>query len=141
MTMTDPFIATFFAVRIDGRDIGTWTSVALGGIELELHEVPSGGRSHLVAPQTTGRLKYQNITLRRQVNADTAKVANWFAEVRERITRSTGEITAIHQDGSVGRAWAFIGAVPIRWTLPTFDVARAEPVMETLEIAHQGFVF
>jgi phage tail-like protein len=49
-----------------------------------------------------------------------------------------GEIVALKPDLTPIISWQVFGIVPVRWQGPSFDPARSEAAVETLEIAHQG---
>jgi len=136
---SDPLIAAFFSVKLDGRDLGNWTQVELGGAEITLDQQEEGG-NHLYVHQLPGRIKYQNIKLTRFVNTETTKIANWFSSMVGSVTRTNGEITAYGRDLQPMAIWNFIGAVPVRWSLPSLGVDNNKAATESLEIAHQGFV-
>ncbi len=56
-----------------------------------------------------------------------------------KVTRSTGAITAIAGDGTRLRSWILDDVLPVRWKGPNFDVASDSPLSEELEITHHGF--
>ena len=62
-----------------------------------------------------------------------------FAAAGNKITRSTGAITAVGSDGSRLRSWSLEGVFPVRWTGPDFAAGNDDPLTEELEVAHHGF--
>jgi phage tail-like protein len=62
-----------------------------------------------------------------------------FAGAGNKITRSTGAITAITHSNVRLRAWNLLGVMPVKWTGPKFNVSSMETLEEELEISHQGF--
>ena len=62
-----------------------------------------------------------------------------FAGAGNKLTRSTGAITALDHIGTRLRAWELIDVFPVRWKGPEFAVESASPLEEELEITHHGF--
>jgi phage tail-like protein len=139
MTVTDPMIAAAFSARLDTVDLGMWTEVDLGGIEMTMEQREEGG-DNLTVHQLPGRLKYNNIKLTRGVNVDTPKIGTWLRQIAGQVTRSNGEIVAYSMEGTRLLEWHFVGAVPVRWTIPPLVAGDSKAITESLEIAHQGFV-
>lgn len=137
---SDPLVTCNFTVKIDGGnlDLGNWTSVELGGVEVACEFLEEGGNQWFSYP-LPGRIKYQNIKLTRLVDHSTTQVAAWFASMSQGVTRRTGHIVAYDTEGKQMLEWTFIGAMPVRWTLPTLGIESPKAATETLEIAHEGF--
>jgi len=55
-------------------------------------------------------------------------------------TRETAEITVLDPAGDVVATWNLAGIFPAKWTGPTLDVAGNQVAIETLELAHNGFM-
>lgn len=136
---TDAIVTCYFGVTIDGKNLGRWTEVDLGGVDVAVESIEEGGNAGFVY-QLPGRLSYQHIKLTRVVDASTAHVAAWFASMTGGITRTTGEVVAYDTQGKAVISWKFIDAIPVRWSLPTLKADGPQAFTETLEIAHQGFV-
>ncbi len=134
----DPLITCYFTVTIDGRNLGNWTTVELGGLEVALDTLEEGGNQGF-AYVLPGRIKYQNIKLTRQLDQSTPEVASWFGGMVTAVKRSTGVIVAYDSLRTEALSWKFIGAIPVRWTLPTLGVDSPKAATEVLEIAHEGF--
>ncbi|UMG91023.1 phage tail protein [Nocardioides sp. TF02-7] len=62
-----------------------------------------------------------------------------FAAADNKLTRSTGAVTALDTTGARLRSWELIDVFPVRWRGPDFSVARPDPLEEELEITHHGF--
>lgn len=137
--VSDPIVAVNFSARLDNIDLGMWSEVDLGGVELTMEERFEGG-DNLTVHQLPGRLKYQNIKLIRPLNVDTPKIGKWFRDIAGQVTRMPGEIVAYDTTGIQLLRWNFLGAVPVRWTLPSLGADMNKAATESLEIAHQGFV-
>jgi phage tail-like protein len=98
-----------------------------------------GGNNDFVWQLPT-KLKYSNVKLTRPLGRDTEKVARWFASMATGFTRKTATVQAMRADGKPVASWSLYGVVPVRWSGPSLTADSPKVVMETVEIAHQGFV-
>ncbi len=137
--MPDPAVALRFEVKVDGKSLGSFTGCEGLAAEYEVHEHQEGGENTYIH-RIPGRLKYPNIKLTRPVDGDSGAIAQWFAELKSSVKRSTARITA--QDGKrqALAEWQLEGVWPVKWTGPTFKADQSGVVTETLELAHHGFV-
>lgn len=135
----EPIVTAYFGVRLDNYDLGSWTEVDLGGVEVAMETLEEGGNAgfHYQLP---GRLNYHHIKLTRVVGPSSSQVSQWFMSMTGAITRTTGEIVGYSTDGRPAISWKFVEAVPVSWNLPTLGVDGPKGFTETLEIAHQGFI-
>lgn len=132
-------IAAAFVVRIDDHDLGSFTSCDGLGCEIVMEQREEGGNfSHVW--QLPTRIRYSNLRLSRPVTADSAKLTRWFATLAGGIKRSTATVEARTLGGQVIAAWNLIDVVPVRWTGPQLSPDSQKPAMETLELAHHGFL-
>jgi len=136
----DPATLACFSVTIDGLDLGLFTACDGLGVEVELEQREEGGNNRFVH-QLPVRLKFSNVRLTRPLNADSSKVAVWFATMAGNFKRTEAEIAAMSQDGSAIARWHLTGVIPIRWQGPSLNVETSKMATETLEIAHHGFVY
>ncbi|GHJ45267.1 phage tail protein [Catellatospora sp. TT07R-123] len=135
----DPAVAVCFWVKVDGRDLGAFTACDGIGCEVVIEQREEGGNNSFVH-QLPGRIKYTNIKLTRPVDADTKKIAVWFAGFGGVVQRTTATIQAMTADGTIVYAWHLTGVIPVRWTGPSLSVDSAKVATETLELAHHGFM-
>lgn len=139
MTVSEPAVSVCFAVSIDSNDLGTFNSCEGLGCEVVLETREEGGNNSFVWQLPT-RLKYSTVKLSRPLGADTMKVAKWFASMTGGVQRRTATISAMTADGRVVAHWGLTGVVPVRWTGPTLNLDTAKVALETIEIAHHGFL-
>lgn len=137
--MADPAVTVCFSVRIDGQDIGTFSSCDGLGMEVDVQEVKEGGNPFFVH-QLPGRIKYSRIKLTRPINADSGKVAAWIAAMATEVKRTNVEIAAMNQKGDRIATWSLAEAFPYKWSGPSLSVDGPKVAMETLELAHHGFL-
>lgn len=135
----DPAVTVCFAVSIDDDDLGTFNSCEGLGIEVVLETREEGGNNSMVW-QLPSRLKYPNIKLSRPLNADTAKVSQWFASMVNGVEPTTATISAMTADGTIVASWGLLGVVPVRWSGPSLNLDSPKVATETVEIAHHGIL-
>jgi phage tail-like protein len=139
MPDVDPAVTVCFAVSIDDKDLGIFNSCEGLGVEVVLEQREEGGNNGFVWQLPT-RLKYSNVKLSRPLGPDTVKVAQWFASMTAGVTRRTATIVAKSSDDIKVASWSLAGVVPVRWTGPSLNLDSAKVAVETIEIAHHGFL-
>jgi phage tail-like protein len=139
MSNSEPALSVFFAVKIDDEDLGTFNSCEGLGCEVVIEQREEGGNNGFVW-QLPSRLKYTNIKLTRPLGADTVKIANWFAGMTGGVQRRTATILVKSADGQTVATWSLHGVVPVRWTGPSLSHDSPKAAIETIEIAHHGFL-
>jgi phage tail-like protein len=135
-----PFQAGRFLVEVGHAAVAAFQEVAGLAVEVEVQEVVEGGHNGFVH-KLPGRLKYPNLTLKRGVTADPAFAA-WrptLAAGRLVVVRQTVAILLLDHAGTTVRTWEVRGAYPVKWTGPDLKAASMEVVIESLELAHQGW--
>lgn len=135
----DPGLAICFAVKIEGRDLGSFTSCDGLSVEVKVEQREEGGNNGFVH-QLPGGLKYSNIKLTRPLGKDSVTIAEWFASMTNGVKRTTAVIRALTLQGQSIASWSLTGVIPVRWSGPSFSAESPKAATETLEIAHQGFV-
>jgi phage tail-like protein len=138
-TTADPAVSVRFKVKIDANDLGAFTACEGLGVEVAVEQHEEGGNNGFVH-QLPGRMKYSNVRLTRAVNADTAKVAKWFAGMAKGVQRTNAHIVAMTGDGVEVWQWNLTGVIPVKWTGPSLSLDSAKVATETLELAHHGFL-
>lgn len=135
----DAAVAVCFAVRIDGHDMGAFTSCDGLAFEVQVEQREEGGNNAFVH-QLPGRVKFTNIKFTRPINGDSKQLANWFASMTYPIKRTQAEIRAMTQDGKTVATWGLTGVIPVKWQGPSMSAESPKVATETLEIAHHGFL-
>ena len=139
MPDTDPAVSVCFAVSIDDNNLGTFNSCEGLGVEVVLEQREEGGNNGFVWQLPT-RLKYSNVKLSRPLGPDTMKVAKWFSSMTGGVTRGTATIVAMTADETVVARWGLADVVPVRWSGPSLNLDSPKVAVETIEIAHHGFL-
>ncbi len=136
---SDPAISPCFSVVIDTHALGVFVSCEGLGCEVVIEQREEGGNNGFVH-QLPVRIKYSNVKLTRPINGDSAIVAKWLSSMGGDITPVTAEISAMTSEGTVIAAWKLKDVIPVRWQGPSLNVESLKPALETLEIAHHGFL-
>jgi phage tail-like protein len=139
MPADDPAVTVCFAVSIDDKDLGTFNSCEGLGVEVVLEQREEGGNNGFVWQLPT-RLKYSNVKLSRPLGPDTVKVAQWFASMTAGVTRRTATIVAMSNEDTKVATWSLADVVPVRWSGPSLNLDSPKVAIETIEIAHHGFL-
>ena len=132
-------VSVQYIVALDNADLGVFSTCEGLGCEVVIESREEGGNNSFIWQLPT-RLKYPNITLTRPLGKDTEKIAKWFADMAAGYTRCTGIIEARTGNGTKIAGWELYDVVPVRWKGPSFNPDQPKVMIETLEIAHHGFV-
>ena len=139
MPAVDPAVSVYFLVKIDNDELGAFNSCEGLGVEVVLEQREEGGNNGFVWQLPT-RLKYTNVKFSRPLGPDTVKVAKWFASMTSGVSRYTATIVAKSNQDTVVATWSLAGVVPVRWSGPSLNHDSAKVAVETIEIAHHGFL-
>ena len=132
------------------RSLGLITSsiCALGGgyeersrrltAEIEVMTYNEGGRNDAVHKLPT-RMKHPNLVLKRGVTA-VKDLQQWTLDSYMGPARKEVTLTMYNEALTKLRTWSFKNAYPVKWTGPQFSVDSPKVAMETLELAHHGFL-
>lgn len=137
--------ASRFLFELDGVEIGVFREIHGLQVTVAVEEFREGGQNGF-SHRVPGRMTWPNVVFRRGVTQGNA-LFEWlnkssgegFAANSDKLTRSTGAITAIDHVGTRLRAWELIDVFPVRWKGPDFSVESRDPLEEELEITHHGF--
>ncbi|HEV2360671.1 MAG TPA: phage tail protein [Acidimicrobiales bacterium] len=132
-------VTVCFTVNVDGIDLGRFQTCQGLGCEVTLEKREEGGNNGFIH-QLPGRVKYTNVKLTRPVNESSANIASWMSSMVGSIQRRTAQVQAMAADGTVIASWSLDQVIPVKWTGPNLDVSQAKVAIETLELAHHGFL-
>jgi phage tail-like protein len=137
----DPVGELRYQVMLDDEQtIGAFAECSGLSAEYDVFEYAEGGQ-HGFVHKFRGGLKFPNVVLKRGVTYETAFL-DWFMNTDKIDRANRGNVTLIllGDDGEQVRSWSFASAFPVKWTGPNFNSKSNNIAMESLEIAHQGFV-
>lgn len=126
-----------FYVEIEGLAEAAFSECAGLQVETEIFEWEEGGANGF-RHRLPGRTKFTNLVLKRGVA--TANLWKWYADAVEgTIKRRTLSVILCGYSGMGEVRWNFTGAVPVKWSGPSFRSGATEAAVESLELAHHGF--
>lgn len=140
--MEDVLVGAFFGVEFQGQVVGAFRECTGLGSENEVVEYKaSGPKGEFVIKKAPGRLKWNNITLKRGIT-DAMDMWKWRKMVEQgKITeaRKNGTITMYNQQGNAIAKWNFTNAWPSKLSGPSANASNNEVAIEELELTHEGY--
>jgi phage tail-like protein len=134
-----PGLALRFTVMMPGLEAMYFTKVEGLGASYEVEEYKEGGNAGHTHRLPT-RLKYQNVKLTRPVDLDSFKVGIWFQSVQFHRIPLPGMIKIFDGGMNPIASYTLLGVFPIAYSGPTLNASGDSVALETLELAHTGFV-
>jgi phage tail-like protein len=132
-------VAHNFAVEIDGSIVAKFTECSGLAVTVSVDKYEEGGDNG-VTLKFQGRTDYTNIVLKSGV-AESTDLFDWMLKIiRGEYSRKNVSIRVLAADLSEIRSWQFTGAFPVKWTGPSLQSSSNSMAIETLELAHEGFV-
>jgi len=126
-----------FVVEIDAMLVAGFSEVQGLEAQTEVEEIREGGVNGYLHRLPKGT-RYSNIVLRRGMSSS-QELWNWYDQASQgTITRKSGSIILMKQNGDELCRWNFFGAYPVRWSGPTLNAAASDIAIETIELAHNG---
>jgi len=128
-----------FSVEIDGSIAATFSECSGLAVQIATQKYEEGGDNG-VTLKFQGRVDYTNIVLKHGITEST-DLFDWLLRiVRGEYARKNVSVRVLTSDLSEIRSWQFKGAFPVKWTGPTLNTTSSSIAIETLELAHEGFV-
>ncbi len=142
MANEDPLVSAWFGVEFQGQVVGAFSECSGLGSENEIVEYKaSGPKGEYVVKKVPGRMKWNNITLKRGIT-DAMDMWEWRKLVEEgKIddARKNGSIVMFNQEASEIARWNFVNAWPSKISGPAANAGNNEVGIEELEITHEGY--
>lgn len=135
----DPAVGVCFGVSIGGDSMGNFNTCEGLGLEVVIEQREEGGNNGFVWQLPT-RVKYSNIKLSRAVGKDSAKLTAWICSFANGVDRQTATISAMTLNGEIVATWNLDGVIPVRWSGPSLNPDSPKVAIETVELAHHGFL-
>lgn len=129
-----------FVVVIDKSkyDLGTWSRVAGLGVSWKACTYrPGESNDELAFP---GNISYPNIKLSRAACADSGIVKSWLEDTSRQHKLLSGAVLMVDYMNLPVVTWELKQFFPIGWSITDFDSSGTKPAVETLELAHTGFL-
>jgi phage tail-like protein len=138
--MPEHALSLRFTVNIDGYgSLGSWSKCEGLAVEYEVFEYAEGGRNDYVH-RLPGRRKYPNVKLSRPLDKDSPTVVRWVSGMVSKVERQNAEVIVLDANNQVVCRWNLTGVCPVKWTGPTLDTGGNQVAIESLELAHNGFL-
>ena len=130
-----------FTVSVDlaDYDLGSWSKASGLGVSWEMCSYWFG-ESDDIAWISPGKPNYQKIKLARAACSDSATVQKWLNTTLRQGQPLTGAVTLLDWTGTTLIEWRLKAFFPCGWSVTEFDASGAKPLLETLDIAHTGFL-
>lgn len=142
MQEKDPVVSSWFGVEFQGQVVGAFRECTGMGSENEVVEYKaSGPKGEFIIKKVPGRMKWNNITLKRGIT-DAMDMWKWRKMVEEgniEGARRNGSIAMYNQAGVEIARWDFVNAWPSKLNGPTANANNNEVGIEELEITHEGY--
>lgn len=139
-------LAMRFQVSVDDLQLGHWSSCKGLKVDLKVTKVQDGGNywyQHLLPDH----IEYQNITLERAVHPkESLAVQQWLRNVASTwengstYAARSATITLLGADLNPVMNWTLYNVYPVSWTGPTLSATDNKVAIESLELAHEGFL-
>lgn len=135
----DPFPSYTFFVEIDGIAQAAFAECAGLEVQVDVTEYAEGGLNSYVH-RLPGRVKYADLTLKHGT-AGSDDLWVWYCDVLVgTIQRKNLSVVLYSPDGGEVRRWNLTGAYPVKWTGPELRAGEGKVAIDTLVLAHQGFI-
>jgi phage tail-like protein len=140
-SIKDAFAGFTFVIEVAGLAEARFTEC--GGLEaqVEVFEYREGGLNAFVH-KLPGRRTFSNVTLKQGFIAS-RPLWDWIDGVASKKDKSgqRRNISIILYSAAAKEVyrWNLIGAYPVKWTGPAFSTAKAEILIESLELAYDEF--
>ena len=135
-------LAMRFAVKIDNGsyDLGSWAKAEGLDVSWEIVDYRAGdSQNHRWF--FPGLTKYANLKLTRAATkSGTGAVKKWLNSNSFKNEPQTGAIKLLDAKGEEIADWTLMNVIPVHWAVAGFDASQSKLAMETLEIAHLGFL-
>jgi phage tail-like protein len=141
-----------FSVTVDDLSLGplslgSWSSCRGLKVELKVTHVAEGG-NYWYEQILPDRISYPPVTLERAVDPnDSRKVQAWLGKVASDWMNSArpyiaqgATITLLGAAGQPVMDWTLRHVYPVSWSGPALSATENRVAIETLELAHQGFL-
>lgn len=129
-----------FQVKWDDTELA-FQEVSGLDIETEPLEYRAGNNPVFSKQKMPGMIKSGNITMKKGVFAKDNAIFDWFAEIKmNTITRKALTISLLDEAGAPTMVWKVQNAFPVKVSGTDLKAEGNEVAVETIEIAHEGFV-
>ncbi|HEX5416000.1 MAG TPA: phage tail protein [Chloroflexota bacterium] len=139
----DPISAYAFALEVQGIQQATFREASGFGSEsqvIEFKEQTKDGKT--IVRKIPGTLKWQNITMKKGMT-DNFELWQWRQQVIDgqiESARKDGSVVGYDENGSEMIRYNFTRGWPCKWTSSGLNAQGNDPIIEEIEITHEGLV-
>jgi phage tail-like protein len=133
-----------FVVSMTGMkkyDLGSWSKADGLDVTWDVAEYRAGdnGNDRFYFP---GNTKYTNVKLQRAISDETKKVRDWLDANSFNMEPFVALIKIKDPKGEdiPGADWELRDVMPVKWSVSSMDAGASQVSIETLELAHRGFL-
>jgi phage tail-like protein len=135
----NPYANFNFVVDLGGKEAGGFSEVDLPEATIEVIEYREGADRSSGARKLPGRTSYANVVLRRGLAGDT-DLSDWFEATRDgALQRRDVTITLLDEARAPVQRWLLRNAWPVRLAYGRLEGRGNAVLIETLELAYEGF--
>jgi len=137
----DPISAFQFALEVQGVTEATFREASgFGSEHAIIEQKEQGPKGNTVVRKIPGTLKWQNITLKRGMtsNVELWKWRQLVIDGKIEDARLDGSVVGYNEDGEEKIRYNFRRGWPSKWESSGMNANGNDPVIETIEIAHEG---
>ena len=138
----DPLVSAWFAIEFQGQIKGAFREcTGMGSASDVVEYKASGDKGAYVIQKVPGRMKWNNITLKRGIT-DAVDMWKWRKLVEDgkmNDARKNGSVVMFSSAGEEVARWEFVRAWPSKLDGPTANAGNNEVGIEELEITHEGY--
>ncbi|MCX2954579.1 phage tail protein [Lentzea sp. NEAU-D7] len=131
----------FTLYLIEARhDLGSWAQVQ--GLEVSWDQCEyRAGDADNYRWYTPGVTKYPTVKLTRAACEESGKVKTWLDQTS--FAHKSGELGVLTMKDANDKpvmTWELRNLLPLKWSITGFDASQSKMALETLELAHVGFL-
>lgn len=129
-----------FMVNLDRSDwdLGTWSKVS--GLSVRWSKIAYRVGEDNEERVLAGNVTLENLKLSRAACADSNTVKRWLVETARNGQPFPGAVHLLDFVGMPVVSWEFRNLFPVGWSIGEMDSTAGKPMIETLELAHSGFL-
>lgn len=129
-----------FMIVIDKSDynLGTWSRASGLSVSWTPCVYRAGDSNDLAV--LPGNIRYANIKLSRAACSASATVQKWLTHTTKSLKPLSGAVMMMDFAHMPVVTWELKQFYPIGWSITDFDSSGAKAAVETLELAHTGFL-
>jgi phage tail-like protein len=129
-----------FNVTIDAYELASWSKASGLEVSWDLVEYRSGDGDNVrwICP---GLTKYPTVKLERAAEeAGSKMVRTWLNSNSFKYEAQSASIELFDAGLKKVASWDLQNVMPVKWSIASFDAGTSKVALETLELAHIGFL-